>query len=187
MTRTVHTFASCLRIGDTIVATDENQCKILDISGDDSEMAVYFDSIYNGSNISRFRGIDCVRLLMPEPDPEPYDDPSHYARRFRKDESRDWQNNAELNLLFVKCQETYLNDLLHARGHVFLNEAYDALGFSRTAAGALVGWIDTVPGKIIIKHIHDEARTKKAGDLFLDFNVQGVIFDKLPGKWDFRV
>ena len=65
---------------------------------------------------------------------------SDYARCF--DQTCDaWTKNPELNLMFLKRQEDYLTDKLRLRGHLFLNEVYDALGMQRTVAGNNAGWI----------------------------------------------
>lgn len=37
-------------------------------------------------------------------------------------------NDAEANLLFLRYQERYLTDLLRARGYIYLNRIYEALG-----------------------------------------------------------
>lgn len=93
-------------------------------------------------------------------------DISGYARFFEqytKDErgnsvpNPNWCSNNEYNLLFIKAQERYLNDLLIARGRVFLNEAYVALGLPRTRAGQVVGWV------------YDP--DKGAGDNYIDFGL----------------
>lgn len=108
---------------------------------------------------------------------------SPYARFF--DEcSVNWQKNAELNRLFVQCQQNYANHLLHARGHVFLNEIYDMLGLERSKAGAVVGWVISDDGDNYIdfgmyqassnRFVNGEERT-----VLLDFNVDGVIYDKI--------
>lgn len=69
--------------------------------------------------------------------------PSHgsqYARFF--DETSDyWDRNAEFNKMFIMRQQDYLNEVLHSRGYVFLNEAYEALGMQKTQAGQAVGWV----------------------------------------------
>lgn len=63
-------------------------------------------------------------------DPNTYSD---YARFF--DEScNGWEKNSEYNLMFLRAQQQYSNDLLKARGHLYLNEVYDMLGIPRTKA-----------------------------------------------------
>lgn len=86
---------------------------------------------------------------------------SPYARVF--DElNRNWTKNADLNRNFILCQQNHLNDLLQARGHVFLNEAYDLLGMERTPAGQAVGWVVNNPN----------------GDGMIDFGIYAVYEDK---------
>lgn len=110
---------------------------------------------------------------------------SPYARFF-DEASTQWVKNAELNKLFVLSIQSHLNDVLHARGHVFLNEAYDALGLERSSAGAVVGWILTSEGKgdnYIDFGLYEAASSRFLNgterSVILDFNVDGVIFDKI--------
>ncbi|HEX4502747.1 MAG TPA: DUF6353 family protein, partial [Scandinavium sp.] len=91
------------------------------------------------------------------------DGPSVYARFFDP-LSTSWSKEPEYNLLFLKCQQTYANDLLLARGHVFLNEVYDMIGVPRSKAGSVVGWIIT-PGNRTDNHI--------------DFGIYNVEDDKI--------
>jgi len=79
---------------------------------------------------------------------------SIYARFF-DDSSSEWQKNNDYNLMFLRSQQNYFNDLLKVRGHVFLNEVYDNLGLQRSQAGAIVGWVIGSEG----------------GDNFIDFGI----------------
>lgn len=101
-----------------------------------------------------------------------------------------YEKSAEDNMRFLKCQQNYFNDLLKRRGHVFLNEVYDGLGFPRTKAGAVVGWIYDEECPIGdnyidfgIFNINSESSRNFVNGLeraiWLDFNVDGVIYDKI--------
>lgn len=81
---------------------------------------------------------------------------SDYARCF-DDGCKGWTKDPELNLVFLKQMQQYANDKLRAKGHLFLNEVYDMLGFPRSRAGQIVGWI------------YDEKN--KVGDNFVDFGI----------------
>jgi hypothetical protein len=113
------------------------------------------------------------------------DEPSMYARFF--DElSTSWSKEPEYNLVFLKCQQSYANDMLKTRGHVFLNEVYDALGIERTKAGQVVGWVISKDGDNFIDFgiytNQDRVRdfvNGREGAILLDFNVDGVIYDKI--------
>lgn len=111
---------------------------------------------------------------------------SNYARFF--DEcSPDYSDNPELNLYFLKQQQNYANDLLRARGHVFLNEVYDMLGIPRSEAGCVVGWSLKGDGDGYIDFGIYDANREANRDfvngyesvILLDFNVDGIISNKL--------
>lgn len=89
--------------------------------------------------------------------------------------NRNWSPQFEYNKLFVQATRNYLTDLLLSRGHVFLNEAYDELGFPRTREGVLKGWVlgEGSQGKVNIKV--REGR----GDLDLEFITDGNIHDRI--------
>ena len=52
-----------------------------------------------------------------------------------------WSNNPASNLIVLRAAQNWANDLLRARGYLFLNEVYEYLGFKRTSAGQIVGWV----------------------------------------------
>lgn len=112
---------------------------------------------------------------------------SDYARFF--DEACPaWEKNSEYNLMFLRAQQQYANDLLQSRGHLFLNEVYDMLGIPRTKAGQVVGWVysktDPVGDNFVdfgIYDIHRETNRDFVNgyerSILLDFNVDGNIWD----------
>lgn len=60
--------------------------------------------------------------------------------RFFDENNRLWMKDNVMNRFTLNNQRKYIYDLLVTRGYLFLNEAYDMLGFSRTKTGQLVGW-----------------------------------------------
>jgi hypothetical protein len=109
---------------------------------------------------------------------------SIYAREFSEKTAKEWSPNPEYNLMTLKCRQNYANDLLNARGHLFLNEVYDMLGIKRSDAGAVVGWVkDNVDGDGFVdfgiyKDLNCQEYVNEYGTSWLlDFNVDGVIFD----------
>lgn len=120
------------------------------------------------------------------------DDPtdvSGYAKFF--DElNPNWNKSPEYNLYFIRAQQQNANDLLRARGHVFLNEVYDALGMPRTQAGSVVGWVRNPDGTsdgdgyIDFGLYKDDERNREfingfERSILLDFNVDGLIWNKI--------
>lgn len=125
--------------------------------------------------------------------------PSEYARYFEpvyydddgtQHGSTEFDINPDYNLLTLRSKEAMYNDLLRMRGHVFLNEVYHELGFEHTPAGAVVGWVyDPKNGEgnnYISFGIYDPANetarkfvNSETNCLLLDFNVDGVIWDKI--------
>jgi hypothetical protein len=114
--------------------------------------------------------------------------PSMYARFFDEYSSA-WSKEPEYNLVFLESQQSYANNMLKSRGHIFLNEVYDMLGIGRSRAGSVVVWIMTEDGSTdnyVDFGIWDGTRAARdfvngrEGSILLDFNVDGVIFDKIP-------
>lgn len=91
-----------------------------------------------------------------------------------------WSPTPEYNRVFLQCQQNYANDLLRARGHIFLNEIHDMLGVPRTGNGAVCGWIDNPVDFGIFNQdgIKRDLLTDD-GVIHLEFNVDGVIYDKI--------
>jgi hypothetical protein len=113
----------------------------------------------------------------------PAEMPSMYARFF-DESSTEWSRQPEYNQAFLGMQQTWFNDLLRTRGHVFLNEVYDRLGFERTKAGQHVGWVMAKGGDNYIDFgIYNGNERSRAfvnrneRSILLDFNVDGVILD----------
>ena len=127
---------------------------------------------------------ETVKVMDGTDDPNSYSD---YARFF--DEScAAWQNDAEYNLTFLKAQQQYANDLLKARGRLFLNEVYRMLGIDETKAGQGVGWVynpDNPTGDNFVDFgIYNMQRERVRAfvngyepNILLDFNVDGVIWN----------
>lgn len=93
-----------------------------------------------------------------------------------------FDKNHSFNTLFLKGQASVCNTKLHARGHLFLNEVYDLLGFPHTPEGAVVGWIEGGKDSFVDFGLFDpdlNSKTAEDGSILLDFNVDGIIWDKI--------
>jgi hypothetical protein len=116
---------------------------------------------------------------------------SIYSRFF--DESNpNYQKDRQLNKAFLISQQNYFNDVLVIRGHVFLNEVYEALGFPHTQEGSIVGWVLRNPKQMkeegrdgyidfgIFEIDNDPGRefvNLTNPTILLDFNVDGIVFN----------
>ena len=115
-----------------------------------------------------------------------YSDCSDYARFFDCGSIK-WTKNADANLFTLRQLERYANEMLQARGHVFLNEVYDMLDIPRSQAGTVVGWILGEDNQNYISFglydMDDEAKRRFVNgyeeNILLDFNVDGMIYDKI--------
>lgn len=114
---------------------------------------------------------------------------SDYARLFSRETSNAWDARPEVNFFFLQSQERYANLRLKARGHLTLNEVYDALGLDQTPAGLVVGWVmgkegfDEYVDFGIFRGGNEQQfhnfMTGREGAIWLDFNVGGSIYDKI--------
>lgn len=114
---------------------------------------------------------------------------SDYARIY-DDGCTGWSKDPQYNLMFLKHQQAHANDILKMRKYLFLNEVYEMLGFQRTAAGQVIGWVYDEDSEIGdnfvdfgIYNIDDERKRAFVNgherNILLDFNVDGYILDRI--------
>lgn len=125
-----------------------------------------------------------VKKTVEVVDPNMYSD---YAKVF--DETcYAWSKSAEYNLTFLKEQQAHANRKLQQEGYLFLNDVYEMIGFPKTKAGQVVGWVydekNPVGDNFVDFGIYDlyneKAREFVNGyerSIILDFNVDGNVLD----------
>ena len=122
-----------------------------------------------------------------DPEGNPLDNISEYARFFDA-ASENFAKDPEYNMMFLRRQQDYANEMLKARGHLFLNEVYDLLDIPRSKAGQVVGWIYDKNGNtkgdnyVDFGLYRNDQGTRRfvnglEYNILLDFNVDGVIYD----------
>ena len=113
---------------------------------------------------------------------------SDYAKFF-DEYNPNWEKDSEYNLMFLRAQQNYANDLLVKRGYLFLNDVYKMLGFEPTSRRPVVGWRyepeeSNCDGYVSfgIYNANRDGRDFVNGyerSILLDFNVDGPILDTL--------
>lgn len=122
-----------------------------------------------------------------DPEGNPLDNISEYARFFDA-ASENFAKDPEYNMMFLRRQQDYANEMLKARGHLFLNEVYDLLDIPRSKAGQVVGWVYDKNGNtkgdnyVDFGLYRNDQGTRRfvnglEYNILLDFNVDGVIYD----------
>lgn len=150
---------------------NEYRKRVIEQIGQEKEL-----DVYHSAKTEKLHE-DGVKTVVKRADPNTW---SQYSRFF--DETNiNWYRNSELNRMFVQCQQTWANDLLKSRGHIFLNEVYDMLGFPRTKAGAVVGWVLGNGDDFVDFGLYSAASSQFINgweqSIVLDFNVDGVVYD----------
>ena len=112
--------------------------------------------------------------------------PTDDSCRFFDSSNPNWDKNPTFSMMWLRGQQNILNDILHTRGHVFLNEVYDALVFPHTPQGAVLGWIDGEGDNCIDFGLYDPNKENVRrfvngvdNVIMLEFNHDGVIWDKI--------
>ena len=124
-----------------------------------------------------------------DPDSNPLDNISEYARFFDAT-SNNFEKDPEYNMMFLRSQQDYANEMLKSRGHLFLNEVYDLLDIPRSRAGQVVGWVYDKDGNtngdnyVDFGLYRNDQGTRRfinglEYNILLDFNVDGVIYDMI--------
>lgn len=121
-----------------------------------------------------------------------------YARYFEKQVfdpetgsytgSSQWSPQPEYNAAQLVLKNGWANEMLRAKGYLFLNDVYEELGFPRTKAGQIVGWINGTNGidnyvsfgpevDAIINKTDGYMSYRRNHSILCDFNVDGPILD----------
>lgn len=106
---------------------------------------------------------------------------SMYARLFSEKESTQWCHSNSTNHMNLHLWQNWANDLLNARGYLFLNDVYQMLGFDPVKEGQVVGWVKNNPrgGDNYVDFRMFDVFISEHGDrgILIDPNVDGVIWD----------
>lgn len=111
---------------------------------------------------------------------------SDYVRYFVKGNPH-WDRAPEMCEYAIELQQNRANDILKDKGIITLNEVYDLLGFERTEAGMVMGWIydkynpfgeNKVEFKYKRVHVPNEKGNGHSLGYAIDFNVQGNIYEE---------
>lgn len=114
---------------------------------------------------------------------------SDYAR-FYDDGCVGWCKDPETNLIFLRRQQDAANEMLKARGYLFLNDVYEMLGIPKSPAGQIVGWIynekNPIGDNYVDFGIYDISKDRNRDfvngyekSVLLDFNVDGPIYQSI--------
>ena len=114
---------------------------------------------------------------------------------FGTESSSDFNGRASMwNVNFLNDVEAAMNRKLEATGIVFLNEVLVALGMDRTPAGQQLGWVKDpddsshvgidfgwrkLADEMTKHHLINADSSDSAPEILLDFNYDGIVWDKL--------
>lgn len=112
---------------------------------------------------------------------------SDYARFF-DEYCLGWRKDADYNRMFVQQIQSWANDKLKSQGYLYLNDVYEMLGFEKTKAGQVVGWIYDESNQLGDNYVdfglydlHNEKKRDfingRERSVLLDFNVDGNIWE----------
>lgn len=113
---------------------------------------------------------------------------SLYARIIAEESSTCWDPNEDYTSQNIAAVQLWANRRLERKGHLFLNEVFDQLGLSRTREGAVVGWLKNGEGDNYVSfgdfdasiyRVPSDDYTRVDSNFIVDFNVDGVIWDRI--------
>lgn len=117
---------------------------------------------------------------------------SAYAQMFARGISSQWDSNEYYNRSYILGRQEWWSTILRKRGHVYLNEVYESLGFPHTKDGSVIGWVydpgdpDSVDHiefdihEVWLPEVDDAGKPIYEVAYYIDFpDLSGVIFDKI--------
>lgn len=160
--------------------------RIVRTLGEDTER-----EIYNGAHAEWQEDPDHKGEYKLKPVYELDQQDQSYLRPFFDETNVNWTKDPQSNYLFLKGVQQHMNNMLQIRGHVFLNDVLDSLRMPRCREGAITGWLwhrdgggegdnyidfgfmtSTDPIAVAFRNGFERS-------VRLNFNIDGVIFDKI--------
>lgn len=160
-------------------AFDAYRARVIDTLGHDSDQAFYHGSKIREVVDSETGAVTTIatRDWAAETDP--------YNRVFEQGATSAWQPDLGVNKMFISQQQRFAQQLCNQRGHLYLSEVYEALGFPESDISRVVGWkVKRNPDGSkdfpivdfgIDKPMPDDWKYNKEKAVYLDFNCQGLI------------
>ena len=108
-----------------------------------------------------------------------------YLRPWFDETNFNFSKDPVQNYLFLKGVQQHMNNLLEIRGHVFLNDVFDAIGLPRCREAQVAGWRKNGDGDQYISFGFLESKDPNTvafcsghePRVRLNFNIDGVIWD----------
>lgn len=104
---------------------------------------------------------------------------------FFDETSKEWDRLPSMNKYFLQGLENMFTDKLRSKGHIFLNEVYDALGLPDTQEGQYIGWLlgagDDYVDFGLFRNTEGNRRfiNGETNIILLDFNHDGIIVNRI--------
>ena len=115
---------------------------------------------------------------------ENFETPFGALTRVFDDSCPGWTKDPEYNRMFLDRQQVYMTEKLRYKKYLLLNDVYDQLGFPRTKAGCVMGWVydENKPNGNAVDFgiLHECNRNFVNGYdrvCILEFNIDGNVFE----------
>lgn len=164
----------------------EYRKRVKDRFGEDVEHDIYTGTTYEVALDEKGKPKKPKELV-----PVVGDSISPYSEVWDEGSTKEWMKSMDYNYTFLLCQQNAANNKLWFDGYLLLNTVRKMLGLKENPTGAICGWIlpegadkengdDFVDFGCFLKDGGlDASKFTADGGILLDFNCQGVIYDKI--------
>lgn len=178
-------------------AFDSYRKNVVTRFGEETDQELYYGGKFEEFKVTNIdengkASVETKKVLVKDPS---LVSSNPYAKIFdRCNALETYSDNPYYNKNFLLQVEAAMNDKLRAQGYLFLNDVYEAIGFDKTGAGQVVGWIYDVKHEnsdcyvdFGLRNNSESSESFMSGlqpEVLLDFNPDGPITDRLlNGIW----
>lgn len=161
---------------------NEYRKRVVDDLGEDKDREFLYGTEESTVLVEGKNGTKEKKVLTPGGE-------SVYSKWFTE-KNQNWRHNTEYNLTFLQGVQNMATHRLTANGYLLLNDVYEHLGMERTREGCVVGWVLGNGDNFVDLGVFDrdsnrvkpDALKHPDGDIMLDFNVDGLVYDLLESN-----